>query len=180
MGQCPAHEDRNPSLSITEKNGKVLIHCFAGCGPADVIAALRVRGLWPEDEQNSWTPADRARWARERRELERQLPAARHWRGVALELVEERLTILKAAAFDPTADAELKEAVLNDAIFSTETALRRLARLDSGDLVAEYQSWHRQYPELTAAMVRRGEIRERAACRGLLRYLQELEAQPAT
>ena len=27
---CPAHDDKNPSLSITEKNGKVLLYCHAG------------------------------------------------------------------------------------------------------------------------------------------------------
>jgi putative DNA primase/helicase len=44
--RCPAHKDDTPSLSITEKNGKVLARCFAGCDQRDVIAALRDRGLW--------------------------------------------------------------------------------------------------------------------------------------
>jgi hypothetical protein len=39
--QCPAHEDREPSLQITEKpDGMVLLHCFAGCGTSDVLADL--------------------------------------------------------------------------------------------------------------------------------------------
>src|SRR5262245_25251435 len=41
------HEDRKPSLSITEtKGGKVLVRCHAGCEQGRVIAALRSRGLW--------------------------------------------------------------------------------------------------------------------------------------
>ena len=41
MACCPAHDDKNPSLSITGiGNGKVLIHCFAGCSPADVVRSL--------------------------------------------------------------------------------------------------------------------------------------------
>ena len=28
---CPVHKDRNPSMTITEKDGKVLCHCFS-CG----------------------------------------------------------------------------------------------------------------------------------------------------
>jgi putative DNA primase/helicase len=47
MACCPAHEDREPSLSISDgKNGKLLVHCHAGCDQRDVIAALQKRGLW--------------------------------------------------------------------------------------------------------------------------------------
>ncbi len=41
MACCPAHIDKNPSLSIKEtKDGDVLLHCFSGCGVDDVVAAL--------------------------------------------------------------------------------------------------------------------------------------------
>ena len=41
MACCPAHNDKSPSLSIKEtKDGDVLLHCFAGCGVDDVVAAL--------------------------------------------------------------------------------------------------------------------------------------------
>ena len=46
LAQCPAHEDRNPSLSISYNGEKVLFHCHAGCTQDDVISALRARGLW--------------------------------------------------------------------------------------------------------------------------------------
>jgi len=46
---CPAHADKHPSLSIDEgRDGKVLLHCHAGCTQDEVIDALRDRGLWPE------------------------------------------------------------------------------------------------------------------------------------
>jgi len=48
MGKCPAHDDRNPSLSIREADGKVLLHCHAGCTQRDVIDALKAKGLWPK------------------------------------------------------------------------------------------------------------------------------------
>ena len=40
QAQCPAHDDRNPSLSITRIQGQVLVHCHAGCNVGDVLAAL--------------------------------------------------------------------------------------------------------------------------------------------
>lgn len=46
---CPAHDDRNPSLSLNEtEDGRILVKCHAGCEQAVVIAALKARGLWPE------------------------------------------------------------------------------------------------------------------------------------
>jgi len=47
MALCPTHEDSDPSLSIRDANdGKVLVHCHAGCDQSIVIGALRSRGLW--------------------------------------------------------------------------------------------------------------------------------------
>jgi putative DNA primase/helicase len=49
IARCPSHEDNNPSLSIrSADDGKVLVHCHAGCDQAQVIAALRRHGLWVE------------------------------------------------------------------------------------------------------------------------------------
>jgi putative DNA primase/helicase len=47
MGKCPAHKDDNPSLAITEKNGKILVHCHGGCQQKAVITELINRDLWP-------------------------------------------------------------------------------------------------------------------------------------
>lgn len=47
---CPAHGDRHPSLSVRETDdGTVLVKCWAGCGAADVLAAvnLELRDLFP-------------------------------------------------------------------------------------------------------------------------------------
>ncbi len=38
---CPAHEDRNASLSITTAgDGKTLVHCHAGCSPAAILGKI--------------------------------------------------------------------------------------------------------------------------------------------
>ncbi len=48
--RCPAHDDRIPSLNIREKDGKILVHCFAECTVEAICAALRieVRDLFPQ------------------------------------------------------------------------------------------------------------------------------------
>lgn len=38
---CPAHDDRGPSLAIrTTDDGRILVHCFAGCDVQDVLGAV--------------------------------------------------------------------------------------------------------------------------------------------
>lgn len=39
--RCPAHDDRNPSLSVKQaEDGAILVHCFAGCAPKEIAEAL--------------------------------------------------------------------------------------------------------------------------------------------
>lgn len=48
--RCPAHQDKTASLSVTSgTDGKLLVHCFAGCSTHDVLAAigLTVGDLFP-------------------------------------------------------------------------------------------------------------------------------------
>lgn len=59
MAKCPAHSDKSPSLSITAKDdGRVLIHCHAGCGAADVMAAvgLSLSDLFPDGFSGELSP----------------------------------------------------------------------------------------------------------------------------
>ncbi|MCK8615852.1 AAA family ATPase [Gordonia sp. C13] len=52
MAQCPAHEDRNPSLHVQvgHTGDRVVLHCFAGCDDTDVLTelGLSVRDLFDE------------------------------------------------------------------------------------------------------------------------------------
>lgn len=53
---CPAHDDRQPSLSVTEgSDGAVLLHCHAGCTPEAVVEAmgLRMADLYPARKTKS-------------------------------------------------------------------------------------------------------------------------------
>lgn len=54
VGHCPAHEDRDPSLSIRlTPEGKVLLHCFAGCPVEAVLGALGLSwgDLFPDSHE---------------------------------------------------------------------------------------------------------------------------------
>ena len=43
IDRCPAHDDNNPSLSIKEtSDGKLLLHCFAGCSFEDIVKAADI------------------------------------------------------------------------------------------------------------------------------------------
>lgn len=49
--RCPAHDDRSPSLSIKElPDGRLLLHCFAGCSVIQIVASLglELADLFPE------------------------------------------------------------------------------------------------------------------------------------
>ncbi len=41
LSRCPAHDDRSPSLAIKEEgDGRILLHCFAGCETEGVLSAI--------------------------------------------------------------------------------------------------------------------------------------------
>jgi 5S rRNA maturation endonuclease (ribonuclease M5) len=41
--RCPAHEDRNPSLSLRDTADRILVRCFAGCTVKQIVGALKLR-----------------------------------------------------------------------------------------------------------------------------------------
>ena len=45
MCRCPAHDDHTPSLSVSERDGRVLVYCHAGCPQDDVLDALSDMGF---------------------------------------------------------------------------------------------------------------------------------------
>lgn len=53
---CPAHADSTPSLSVSEKDGKILVYCHGGCPQDQVLSALKEKGLWPSGNKSGHTP----------------------------------------------------------------------------------------------------------------------------
>lgn len=52
MAQCPAHEDGRPSLGVDDGGDKVLLRCYAGCNPDEILAqlGLEFRDLFDSDD----------------------------------------------------------------------------------------------------------------------------------
>jgi hypothetical protein len=136
MALCPAHDDHSPSLSITERGGKLLVRCRVGCEQRDVIAALRDRGLWPERD---WTPAQRRDFAKDRRRDEADLRKARLFANAAHILAEQCL----------------EELAPYDSQRAPLTRLVAILRSDAG-MLSEYRDWRATKPTMTRALVQAG------------------------
>ncbi|HRR33988.1 MAG TPA: CHC2 zinc finger domain-containing protein, partial [Kiritimatiellia bacterium] len=70
MACCPAHDDRNPSLSVSEgDDGRVLFNCFAGCAAEDVAAVLglKMADLMGDDRTRRSGPHDKTGGKKERK-----------------------------------------------------------------------------------------------------------------
>ena len=65
IARRPAHADKRPSLKVTDRNGKTLFHCWAGCEQSAVLEALRALGLWQSGSHQARivfrSPAPRSR-----------------------------------------------------------------------------------------------------------------------
>lgn len=61
QAQCPAHDDDNPSLSVTGIEGSVLLCCHAGCETAEVLTelGLELRDLYDSEKGATYTYPDR-------------------------------------------------------------------------------------------------------------------------
>lgn len=58
VAHCPAHNDSHPSLSISSgKKHPIILHCHTGCTQDEVVAALRERGLWGNNQERHEQPS---------------------------------------------------------------------------------------------------------------------------
>ena len=60
---CPGHQSRGLTLGIAERDGRVLLHCFAGCETGAVLSALglELRDLF-DQPLDLGAPAARSPW----------------------------------------------------------------------------------------------------------------------
>src|ERR1035437_1149540 len=103
QARCPAHSERSPRLNLGEaKDGRILLHCFAGCTLPEILAALGLcvcdlfEGPPPAQEQAIALMA--AREARERavqaeREARRSAwDRVRRWESI-VEMIGAKLAV---------------------------------------------------------------------------------------
>ena len=79
LARCSGHEDRRASLSVRElDDGRILVHCFAGCTADEVVggAGLRLEDLFPPRSDADHVPGER-----------RPIPAADVLRAIAEETI---------------------------------------------------------------------------------------------
>lgn len=97
VARCPAHDDKEPSLSLARgEDGRALVRCWAGCETRDVLSAvgLELRDLFA----GNLTTEQRQHYRREHLEKERHF---------------ERLVIEAAkGATDPLSDEDMARLVL--------------------------------------------------------------------
>jgi hypothetical protein len=117
--KCPAHADKSASLSIKEgEDGRVLMHCFAGCSALEVVTAvgLRLEDLWPFKEKDTSALGYQKR---------RQAMREAGWASALKVLAEESTVVLVAVRSPTLLDAEDKKR-LHLAVSRIENAKRIL------------------------------------------------------
>lgn len=99
--RCPAHDDKNASLSITEAdNGNCLIYCFAGCSALSIVQALglELADLYPRRITENMTSHEKA---------ERRLAAKQARWSAALDVLNFEANIVQIAAHETIKGNEL-------------------------------------------------------------------------
>lgn len=97
--RCSAHDDKGPSLSVRElDDGRVLLHCFAGCAVGDVLGAvgLEMADLFPD--RLTQNPPRRPRLVTV---------------GQAFEILKLEATVVLMAAADVAAHRQISDADLH-------------------------------------------------------------------
>jgi hypothetical protein len=102
--RCPAHDDRGPSLTIAEKDdGRILVHCFAGCDVQDVLGAvgLTFSDLYPPRVVDHLVKPDR-----------RPFPAADVLRAIGFEALVVAAAAVAMLAGEPFSELDRERLIL--------------------------------------------------------------------
>jgi hypothetical protein len=172
-------------LNVSLNDTRNLWHDFTaneGGGVLDLV--VRVRGgsrqdalRWLADfagvplDNRPLSPTQRADWARQQRQIKRELPKAQLWQRAAVALGDQVLDTLKAAL----ADSKLPPPEIGEIAFWT-SQIASWRRMADAELVDEYLWWAGQQPRLAAGMIYAANLRETAEHEALRRYLRIVES----
>lgn len=98
--RCPSHNDKFPSLSVREADdGRILLHCFAGCTTSDVCNALglRLADLFLDPPTGQRTPRRVQQVRRERQASRHASEKQQKASGGEVDLVREAAWLVKSA-----------------------------------------------------------------------------------
>ncbi len=97
MAQCVSHADKSPSLHIREgEDGRILLHCFAGCSVLDICTALHLTlaDLFPANEK----PSHQIRHeCRQRQAAREEQTRQHHARGLTADVLREAERLVQSA-----------------------------------------------------------------------------------
>ena len=126
---CPAHDDSSPSLGIAiGDDGRILIHCFAGCSAQEICDAL---GIHARDLFPTQTSGPRVRETQRRREYERLRKRAQlRQEGFKIDVSREAEGMIEAAC------------AIDISTWSPERLDRELERLARAYALLEKESQH--------------------------------------
>lgn len=89
MARCPAHQDRNPSLSIHEGERGLLVKCWAGCGLEDICGTLGIRQSDLFFDALTTDPHQRRESAKRRAAERAQRETHQHAQGTVIDALRE-------------------------------------------------------------------------------------------
>lgn len=116
QARCPAHDDKTPSLAVKELgDGRILIHCFSGCGAASVMETLglTLADLMPPPEEHHYAPIRKP------------------WTGDdALRCISSALVVVAIATADAVEQKPLSEADLKTLCEAASRIERALGHVD--------------------------------------------------
>jgi len=166
-GGCPVCGGRS-RFQIREGRSGPLVWCWAGCKPADLLAELRRRGLWPKREQRPLAPAEKAAWSRAQRQARDLARAAWRWRWERLAELDEtaaRAVDLEAGHLDPWALA------------GAASEAWRLRSADAAGVIAAYREALAEDRDHTLKLVAAGADWDRTAERWCRQVIAALAAR---
>jgi hypothetical protein len=114
LAQCPAHDDRSPSLSISDGHHTLLLKCFAGCTVGEITKALGIRVV-DLFYDAGLTDSPKRREARRHRALERAArQSAYEAEGRQLDILRESENLIQSArgiSIEGWSDSQLNAAL---------------------------------------------------------------------